>query len=464
MKHLFLLIPTLAALTVAGCSTPDWFSGSEKKKLEGERLSLYDFEKTLRSDPNTQFGLDGSEEQTLITLPESLAGGEDTGISLDSAWDNTFWPQAGGYPNHAMKHVALTNAAPKNIWSRSIGKGATNTTPMTAAPIVADNKVFTLDTNCLVTATDATTGKMLWKQNVLKPNEDESVIGGGLAFSGNRVFVTNGFNEILALNPDNGKILWRTATKAPIRGAPSAVPGRVFAITMNNKTIAMDAATGNILWQHNGLDGESGILGASTPAIDKNAVITAYSSGEVYALRIENGQELWAENLSPVARAAGRMKMTDIRALPVIDSGVVYATSHANRIAAIDMRTGLAQWNAAIGSTATPWVSGNRLYILSLQGTLISMDRANGAVLWQVVLDRYEDPKDREGLISWQGPVLAGNRLMVMGSNGQVQSYNPVDGTKVGDWSVGRKISLPPAIAKGVLYIVDDNGNLSAWK
>lgn len=460
MKHLFLTTALVATFGLSACGVTDMFDAKEEKKLEGERLSLYDFEKTLRSDPNTQFGLDGNEEQTLITLPEALQGESDEAISLDAPWENKFWPQVGGYPNHTMKHVAFNENEPRRMWSTSIGHGSSTNSPLTSAPVVADGKIFTLDTRSTVQATDAQTGKELWTANILKSGEDESVIGGGIAFSGNRVFVTNGFNEIVALNPDNGSILWRTVTKGPIRGAPSAVPGRVFVITMSNKTLALDARNGEILWRHSGLAGDASVLGASTPAIDKNAVVTAYSSGEIYALRIENGQELWGENLAPVARAAGRMQMSDIRALPVIDGGTVYATSHSNRMSAIDMRTGLAKWNAAIGSSSTPWVSGNRVYMIGLQGALISLDKETGKVIWQVALPQY----DGDDAITWQGPVLAGNRLMAFASTGDVHEFNPTDGSLIREWDNGDEINLPPAIAGGVMYMVDTDGTLKAFK
>lgn len=466
MTKRIVLLTAVSMLALAGCGSLDWFSDPKQKPLEGERLSLYDFEKTLRSDPNTQFGLDGSEEQTLITLAdvETTTGQDDTMV-LAEPWDNNFWPQVGGYPNHTMKHVAFTDQQPSRLWSRSIGSSSSNRAPLTAAPIVALGKVFTLDTDSRVQATDAKTGAVLWAQNVRKSGEDESVIGGGLAYSAGRVFVTNGFNEIVALNPENGAVLWRTLTKSPIRGAPAAVPGRVFVITMDNKTLAFNSENGSMLWQHAGLVGDTSMLGASTPAIDNTAVITAYSSGEIYALRVENGQELWGENLAPIARAAGRMQMADIRALPVIESQIVYATSHANRTAAIDLRTGMPFWNAAVGSSSTPWVSGNRLYMVGLQGHLVSMDRTNGKVLWQSrPLSAYEDdPKDAVRL-TWQGPILAGNRLMVFASDGRVFDFDPVDGSLIHDWSIGGSMRLSPAIANETLYVVDENGTLSAWK
>ena len=455
---------SLIALTALSINACAMFEDDAEKKLEGDRLSLYDFEKTLQSDPNTKFGMDGLEDQTMIALPEALSGGTDATMSLVAPWDNQFWPQVGGYPNHTMKHVAFTEAQPSRAWSTSIGRGTTKRNPLTSPPTVGDGKVFTLSTRANVQATDATTGKVIWTQSTLKKGEDEAVIGGGTAFSGSMVFVTSGFDELVALNPDTGKIIWRTTTPDPVRGAPAAIPGRVFVTTMNNKTVAYDATDGTLLWQHSGLTGGTSILGASTPAIDKNAIITAYTSGEIYALRIENGQELWGENLSPIARAAGLAGLSDIRALPVIDKNVVYTVSNANRLAAIDMRTGTPIWQASIGSSTTPWVSGNRVYVIGSQNTLIALDNANGDVIWQSALPRFEDPEDRTGVLTWQGPILAGNRLIAFSSDGQAQAFNPVDGALLRSWDTNGDIMLPPAVANRTLYTVNEGGTLSAWK
>lgn len=462
MNKLFLLI--IGSFFLNACGTLDLFEDSNKKsKLEGERLSLYDFEKTLQQDPETQFGMDGTENQTLITLPESLKGGPDKSISLVAPWTNNFWPQVGGYPNHSMKHLNLTESEPEKLWSRSIGEGGSDRTPLTSNPVMADGKVFTLNNDSEVYAITADNGDLLWTKDVLKPGEDEVVIGGGLAYSGGRLFVTNGFNEIVCLNPKNGEILWRTETKNPVRAAPAAVPGRVFITTMDNQTIAFDADNGKKIWSHRGLNSEAGVLGAATPAVIRDAVITAYSSGEIYALQINTGLELWSENLSPLARVAGKTTLSDIQALPVVDSGVVYAASYTNRMNAIDGRTGEVLWQAPIGTASIPWISGNRIYVIETQGTLVSVDRNTGNIVWQTALQRFEDEDDREDVIYWQGPVLAGKRLLVFGSNGTAQSYNPIDGSFIREWDTNGDILVAPAIANENLYLLSNEGRVSAW-
>jgi outer membrane protein assembly factor BamB len=455
-----------SVLMVSACGTVDGMFGPslEKSTLEGDRLSLYDFEKTLQQDPNTQFGLDGSENQNVVSLPQSLQGGKDTEINLVAPWKNEFWPQVGGYPNHAMKHLRFTKDEPKRQWSTSIGAGGDDRVPLVSAPIMAAGKIFALNNDAEVVALDSITGEKIWDADIIKSGEDETVIGGGLAFSGGMIFATNGFNEVVALNPDNGAVLWRTQTKTPIRAAPSAIPGRVFVVTMDNQTLALDSKTGEVLWKHRGLDSDAGVLGASTPAISRDAVIAAYGSGEVYALQIDTGVELWSENLSPLARVAGQTALSDIRALPVIDGGVVYAVSYTNRMNAIDARTGKILWQAPIGSASTPWVSGNRIYVVESQGTLVSLDRKTGHVMWQIALPRYEDMDDRQGIIHWNGPMLAGEQLIVFGSHGDAHMYNPLDGSLINEWDVGSDVLVMPALAQETMYVLGNEGRVKAWK
>ena len=459
-----IILPLSLVLTLNACSSLG-FGDKNESVLEGDRMSLYDFEKTLQKDPNTQFGFDGTEsDQSVIGLPETLKGGPDKDISLVAPWDNNFWPQVGGYANHAMKHVAFNKAQPKRIWSYNIGKGATTRMPLTAAPIMADGKVFAFNNEAELIAVNANTGKEIWKRNIIKSGEDEVVIGGGIAFSGGRILATNGFNELVALNAENGDVLWRTQTKNPVRAAPAALPNRVFITTMDNETIAYDSNNGQKLWAHRGLSGDAGVLGAATPAITRDAVIAAYSSGEIYALQIDTGTALWSENLSPLARAAGITGLSDIRALPVVDSNIAYAASFSNRMSAIDTRTGKQQWQIPLGSGSTPWVSGNRIFMVESQGTLISINRLDGSLVWQEALPRFEDEKDRDGVIIWQGPYLAGGRLLILGSHGEARSYSPVDGSLISKWSIGNDILLPAAFANETMYLLGNNGRLSAWK
>ncbi len=434
----------LTAFTLSGCGV---FKDKETPPLEGTRISLFDMEKSMT--PSGQ---------------AASPAAADSAMDLPAPWRNEFWPQAGGYANHAMQHVALNTGELNRVWSSSIGSGASKTMPLNAQPIAADGRIFTLDTDARVRGFDAATGKSLWTAKAMPEKEDDPVIGGGLAYAGGRLFVTAGFNEVLAMNPGDGSILWRQKISSTVRSAPSAMPDRIFVVTVDNQTIALDAATGKQLWTHQGLSETTGLLGAASPAANKDVVLPAYSSGEVYALQSETGAPSWSDTIAPMARSGMAGTFSDIRGLPVIDRGIVVAISYGGRIAAIDERTGERRWDAPIGGSQTPLVAGNRVFVVASDSSVISLDLASGKKLWSTPLPQYRDPKDLSGAIVWYGPLLAGNRLLVFSSNGEARDIDPATGAIAREWKTGQDIIAPAIVANETLYLLSKGGTLTAWK
>ena len=100
-----------------------------------------------------------------------------------------------------MGNLALASVEQiDRIWSADIGAGSSKNIPLMAPPIATTDKVFTLDTESNVRAFHNQTGKELWESNVQSKTEEEAVISGGIAFAGNVLYVTSGYNEVLALS------------------------------------------------------------------------------------------------------------------------------------------------------------------------------------------------------------------------------------------------------------------------
>ena len=62
------------------------------------------------------------------------------------------------------------------------------------------------------------------------------------------------------------------------------------------------------------------------------------------------------------------------------------------------------------------------------------------------------------------GPVLAGNRLVLTRTSGQMVFVDPRNGNLIGGTDIGAPISLPPVVANSTLYILDDDGRLHAFR
>lgn len=438
------IIASILAVSLSGCAVIDFLSEDDEIPLEGERVSILELQQTLKA------------EQPAEINPEEFG--------LPEQWRNEYWPQVGGYPNHAMQNLALTETQPKLAWTAKIGQGASEEIPLTATPIIVNGRAYTIDANSKLSAFRIEDGKKIWHSDVSNPEEDDPVIGGGIAYSRGKIYITNGYNEVLAVKPEDGAVLWRTALPSPSRAAPTIMEERVFISTLDSRLITLDAATGQILWEYSGLNESTSLVGAAAPAASRGFVIPAFASGEIFALHVENGSVAWGENLSSFRHAGGLSALSDIRGLPVIDKGTVYAVSFGGRMIAINERSGKRIWERQIGSAETIWVAGNHLYVLSNENEMLAIERKKGTIIWVRQLPRYADPEDRDEPLFWTGPVVAGDRVITAGSDGRILEMNAMTGEPIRSWTTGNPIRLPLTVAGKTLYILSENGTLMAYR
>jgi outer membrane protein assembly factor BamB len=269
---------------------------------------------------------------------------------------------------------------------------------------------------------------------------------------------------VLALDAKTGKELWRQQVAAPMRGAPTVAGDRVFAITVENQLDVLSAEDGHRLWTHSGIPETAGLLGAASPAVDGDIVVVPYSSGELFALRTENGRPLWTDNLATARPLGALSTLADIRGRPVIDRGRVFALSHSGRMVAIDLRTGDRVWEQEIGGTHGAWVAGDYIYVLGNDVDLLCLQRADGRVRWAHDLPRYEDAKKKKDPMRWAGPVLAGDKLIVVGSNGDALALSPYTGATLGQFTLPDGVFVDPVVAGGTLYVLTDEADLIALR
>jgi outer membrane protein assembly factor BamB len=148
----------------------------------------------------------------------------------------------------------------------------------------------------------------------------------------------------------------------------------------------------------------------------------------------------------------------------VIDRDLVIAVSHSGLLAAIDLRRGNRAWDRDIGGSQSPWVAGDFVYVLDNNGELICLTRDDGRIRWIQSLPLWEDEEDKEDQIFWAGPVLAGDRLIVVGTTGQALSVSPYTGEILGAIDLPSAAHLSPVVANGTLYFLADDARLVALR
>ena len=430
----------LLAVLLAGCDLGWLGAEDDDPPLPGQRLSILRLERSLEPDPDI-----ANQD---VRLPPPLA--------------NVAWPQSGGIPSHAMHHLAVGNAL-NEIWRRDVGSGETSDNLILTGPVVADGRVFVLDAESTITAFDLDEGRSLWEIDLIPETEEtESSLGGGVAYDEGKLFVATAYGEVLSIDPKTGAISWRVTVNAPIRSAPTVAGGHLFAVTFDNQLIAIDTADGAVMWSHTGITESAGVLGAAAPAVSGDVVIAPFSSGELFALDITSGRVLWSDSLIFQGRQTTITVLSDIDASPVIDRGVVIAASQGGRLVALDLRSGQRLWEQEIASSDTPWIAGDFLYVLTSDGDVVCLRRDDGRIRWVTSLDGWGVAGEIATV--WSGPILAGDRLVVVGSQGESLAVSPYSGKVLGRFDLPDGVRVAPVVAGKTLYILTVEAELVALR
>ncbi|MFC3173808.1 PQQ-binding-like beta-propeller repeat protein [Novosphingobium bradum] len=384
-------------------------------------------------------------------------------VIVPPAIDNADWPQAGNTPGKSYGNLGLADA-PVRAWSAGV-TGSSKRQRLAASPVIGGGRLFVMDTDGVVHAFDAASGRAQWTQAFrIKGDSAAAVFGGGASFDGDKLYVTTGLGEVAALEAASGKLLWRVKPAGPLRGSPTVAFNAVYAMTQDNQVLALNAQDGSVLWNVSASTGQSGVFGVAAPAVGQGTLVAGFSTGELVAYRYENGRTLWSDALARTSLSTSVGVLTDIDADPIIDRGQVFALGQGGRMAAYELVTGQRIWELNLAGISTPAIAGEWIFTLTDDGKLICLARATGRARWSTQLPRFENEKKKKNAIFWTGPVLAGNRLWIANSRGEVLSAAVEDGSVRPSTRLGKGVSLAPVVAGRTLYVLDDGGKISAFR
>jgi outer membrane protein assembly factor BamB len=433
-----LLLPMAAALS--GCEFFEDLLYDKKDPIPGKRVAVMTTKRGLEVDP-----------------------GRPLKIALPRPFQNPDWPQPGGSAAHEMGHLALPDSL-QQIWRSNIGEGGGYRARVTAQPVIDGGRIYTMDSDGLVRAFDVRTGGRIWQADTEADNDRNSNVGGGLSTDGKTLFAASGRGAVVAFDAATGAHRWRSPLPTAARAAGTIAEGRIFVPTLDDQLFAFSSDDGHKLWSYQANSNATSILGLPAPAYADGVVVAGFGSGDLVALRAASGSVAWTDTLASAAGRSGPTDLASVRAMPVIVNGQVYAISLAGLMVALDLRTGRRVWERDVGSTESPAVAGDWIFLVSTDQQVAALARSDGQVAWVNQLPRYADEEKSRDPIIWRGPVLAGDRLLLGGSNQLAISVSPYTGKILGTQKLSDKAAVEPVVAGGTLYFVTDDGSLIALR
>ena len=257
---------------------------------------------------------------------------------------------------------------------------------------------------------------------------------------------------LYSLSAETGRVQWRYKVRVASTSKPVVAGGRLFVTTIDDTVLALDAGSGQWLWQYRRRTSPAATIeGASAPLVDGREVIAGLSDGYLVSLSVEEGKLIWERQV----QAPG--KFTDVDASPVLEEETLYIPSYDGALYALKRKDGSVLWKIDLGSGRTPLIEGQTLYLPSSDGFVYAIHRQSTKTLWKFELDAGTPTS-----------IVATDRYLIFGSSHQyLYVLDKNTGKPLYRWNAGYDsgfLSSPLVDApSGRLYALSNAGNLHAF-
>lgn len=353
------------------------------------------------------------------------------------------------------------------VWKVSVGTGD-------ATPALVNNRLYVFTKqgeNEVLQCIDATNGKQIWKAQgyptaaISGPAASHPGPRSSVIVSDGKVITVGAWGDVACYEASTGKLIWRNEDykgKVPQfnTGMSPLVDGGVCFTHLGGPQtgtfVAFNVSNGSVKWK---VEGEGPAYGSpALLTVEGSKQVVFQSATKLISFNPNDGSQLW-EFATPTGE--GRVQNATS---PVIDQNKVYFTGLRNGVNAIEIRrsgnsfTVNKLWTNPEHSTdfSTPVLKDGFLYGLDVQGRLFCINAQNGQTAW---LDTT--PFQRFGSL-----VNAGRQIIVLSSNSIFAVLN-ANGQK---FDQAANIKLPGndyyahPIISGSNVIVKDTESLIMYK
>lgn len=283
-------------------------------------------------------------------------------------------------PGDEERLECLETGTGKSLWSH--GYPATYTDDFgfdpgpRSAPTVSGGKVFTYGPDGMISAVDASTGKLLWNVDAQKKfNSPKGFFGRACAplAYGDVVLVNIGGEGagIVAFDVSSGKLRWKTGDNEASYSSPivAAFNGQTNALFLTRRELlGLEPLTGAVRFEYPFTPRINASVSAATPLVNGDSVFISASYGAgATALRIENNK--------PVKIWASDTVLSSHYATPVHREGLLFGFDGRQEqrpsLTCVDWKTGKSLWRKEHFGAGSIVIANDRLLILLETGELI---------------------------------------------------------------------------------------------
>lgn len=292
----------------------------------------------------------------------------------------------------------------------------------------------------------ATVGPVRSNNDWPQPGGNAQNDPGHLAFNGGG---TRAWRANVAGGSVTGSMTRRGALRIAARPVMSG--DRVFVYAPDGSVTALSASSGSRIWRVSlRPEKERDAAPGGGVTVENGRVFVATGFGNVAALAAQNGEILWQRDLVTPARSA-----------PTAGAGKVFVVSQKNQVFAIDQEDGSEAFaydgiaeQAGLLAASSPAVAGNKVVIPYSSGEVMAFSVESGEPDWQEFVTRPMRTLAVSGLTDVSGsPVIDNGIVYATGVAGRTIAVSLDNGTKVWERNIGS--AHTPVVSGSSVFMVD---------
>ena len=352
---------------------------------------------------------------------------------------------------------------PEVLWEKSVGDGVDEYFSR-IKPVVAYDKVFSASRDGEVVAFDLVSGKEQWKVDLRGVDKKQgffemkksALLSGGPIAGINRIILGSENGDVIALDAQTGELIWQSKVRGEVIAAPALDSGILVVNTSSGILKAFNASDGSDVWTVEQEVPPLSLRGISAPVIASGGVLVGSADGTLSVYLLEKGQQGWATDVGVATGSTELERVIDVDTSALIFGDKIFAISSRGNLTAIELRSGRVLWKRQYSSYRQLSISGNILYLTDIKGHIYAIDRNTGLERWSQL------SLTNRGVT---GPVPVGKYVVVGDFEGYLHWLDQDTGEIVSRYFFdGSGIYTTPMVNKEILYIQSRDGDLQAIK
>ena len=312
---------------------------------------------------------------------------------LDAATGKQVW-QSAGYPAVAVSGPAASHPGPRS------------------SVTVADGKVVTVGIGGDIACFDASSGKLLWRNEDYKNAVPQFFTGMSPLISSGICYAHLGgpkTGQFIAFDLSSGAVKWKVEGEGPAYGSPVLMTidgSKQIVFQAQTKLVSLNPGDGKQLWEFATPVGTGRVQNATSPVTDQNRIYFTGLNNGVNAIEIKKEGNSFVVN-----KLWSNPDFSTSYNTPLLKDGFLYGLSNQNRLFCINAGSGQTAWsdNTALQNFGSIVDAGSVIVALTSNSNFVIL-KPDGQKFNQVALIKLAETP------IYAHPILSGNRIYIKDS------------------------------------------------